>query len=89
MIPGLGRSSRGENGNPLQYSCLEKSRRSLASYSPGVHKESDMTDFKYILQQSFIHICKYISFAFALFLYIFIVSYHCFTAWTYELQATL
>ena len=22
-IPGLGRSLRGENGNPLQYSCLE------------------------------------------------------------------
>ena len=22
-IPGLGRSPRGENGNPLQYSCLE------------------------------------------------------------------
>ena len=22
-IPGLGRSSGGENGNPLQYSCLE------------------------------------------------------------------
>ena len=22
-IPGLGRSSREENGNPLQYSCLE------------------------------------------------------------------
>ena len=24
-IPGLGRSLGGENGNPLQYSCLEKS----------------------------------------------------------------
>ena len=23
MIPGLGRSSEGGNGNPLQYSCLE------------------------------------------------------------------
>ena len=23
LIPGLGRSPRGENGNPLQYSCLE------------------------------------------------------------------
>ena len=24
LIPGLGRSARGEKGNPLQYSCLEK-----------------------------------------------------------------
>ena len=24
LIPGLGRSPRGGNGNPLQYSCLEK-----------------------------------------------------------------
>ena len=35
LIPGLGRSSGGGNGNPLQYSCLENSRqRSLAGYSP-------------------------------------------------------
>ena len=34
------------NGNPLQYSCLEKShgRRSLVGYSPWGHKESDMTE---------------------------------------------
>ena len=25
LIPGLGRSPRGGNGNPLQYSCLENS----------------------------------------------------------------
>ena len=35
-IPGSGRSPGEGNGNPLQYSCLEKSRgqRSLAGYSP-------------------------------------------------------
>ena len=35
-IPELGRSPREGNGNPLQYSCLEKSHglRSLAGYSP-------------------------------------------------------
>ena len=35
-IPGSGRSLREGNGNPLQYSCLEKShgQRSLAGYSP-------------------------------------------------------
>ena len=26
LIPGSGRSSEGEHGNPLQYSCLESSR---------------------------------------------------------------
>ena len=36
MIPGLGRSSGGGHGNPLQYSCLENShgQRSLVGYSP-------------------------------------------------------
>ena len=33
-IPGLGRSPGGENGNPIQYSCLENphGQRSLAVY---------------------------------------------------------
>ena len=36
LIPGLGRSSGEGNGNPLQFSHLEKSHRqgSLAGYSP-------------------------------------------------------
>ena len=36
LIPGLGRSPGEENGNLLQYSCLENPRgqRSLAGYSP-------------------------------------------------------
>ena len=44
-VPGLGRSSRKEHGNPIQYSCLENphGQRSLESYSPRSHKESDMT----------------------------------------------
>ena len=34
-IPGLGRSPGKENGNPLQYSCLENfMERNLAGYSP-------------------------------------------------------
>ena len=35
LIPGSGRSPGGGHGNPLQYSCLEKSlgQRSLAGYS--------------------------------------------------------
>ena len=36
LIHGLGRSSGGGHGNPLQYSCLENpmDRRSLVGYSP-------------------------------------------------------
>ena len=46
LIPGAGRSSGGENGNPLQYSCLEKShgQRNLVGYGPCSHKESDTTE---------------------------------------------
>ena len=44
-ILGLGRSSGGGHGNPLQYSCLENphKQRSLAGYSPWGHKELDTT----------------------------------------------
>ena len=46
LIPGLGRSPRGGQGNALQYSCLENpyEQRSLAGYSPWGCKESDMTE---------------------------------------------
>ena len=45
-IPGLGRSSGGGHGNPLQYSCLENphGQRSLEGYSPQGHKKSDTTE---------------------------------------------
>ena len=45
-IPGLGRSPREVNGNPLQYSCLENpnERRSLAGHSPWDHQESNRTE---------------------------------------------
>ena len=45
-ISGLGRSPGEENGNPLQYSWLEKSHqwRSLACYSPWGGKVSDTTE---------------------------------------------
>ena len=46
-VPGLGRSSREGNGNPLQYSCLglgkSHGQRSLVGWPHGVTKESDMT----------------------------------------------
>ena len=46
LILGLGRSPGGGHGNSLQYSCLGilHGLRSLASYSPRSHKESDMTE---------------------------------------------
>ena len=40
-----GRSSGGEHGNPVQYSCLENLMdRGAGGYSPWGHKESDKTD---------------------------------------------
>ena len=46
LIPGVGRSLGGGNGNPFQHSCLENphGQRSLVGYSPQGHKESDMTE---------------------------------------------
>ena len=44
-IPESGRCPGGGNDNPLQYSCLENphGHRSPVGYSPGGHKESDVT----------------------------------------------
>ena len=47
LIPGLGRSPEGGNGNLLQYSCLENAmdRGAWRATVHGVgHKESDMTE---------------------------------------------
>ena len=46
LIPGWGRSPEEGYGNPLQYSCLEKShgQRSLVGYHPWGPRESDTTD---------------------------------------------
>ena len=45
-MPGLGRSSGGGHGNPLQYACLENphGQKFLPGCSPWGHKESDMTE---------------------------------------------
>ena len=46
-IHGLGRSAGEENGNPLQYSCLENSLHRgawWAGYTPWGRKESDTTE---------------------------------------------
>ena len=43
-IPGLGRSSGGGHGNPLIFLENPHGQRSLAGYSPWVHKELDMTE---------------------------------------------
>ena len=45
LIPGLGRSPGGENGNPLQYSCLANpmDRGACQATVHGVTKELDMT----------------------------------------------
>ena len=45
LTPGLGRSPGGENGNPLQYSCLKNpmDREAWQATMHGVAKESDKT----------------------------------------------
>ena len=45
-IPGSGRAPAEGNGNPLQYSCMEKShgQRSLMGNSSWVHRGLDMTE---------------------------------------------
>ena len=45
-VAGLGRSTGGEHGNPLEHSCLENTQgqRSLGDYSPWGRKESDTTE---------------------------------------------
>ena len=46
LIPGLGRFPGERNSNPFQYFGLENphGQRSLAGYSPWVHKESYTTE---------------------------------------------
>ena len=46
LIPGSGRPAGEENGNPLQYSCLENStdREAWQVIVHGITKESDMTN---------------------------------------------
>ena len=55
-IPGSGRSPRGGNGNPFQYSCLENpvDRGVWWAAVHGVAKESDMTE------QLSTHACKFL-----------------------------
>ena len=45
-VRSVGREASLEEGNPLQYSCLENphGQRSLVSYSPWGYKESDPTE---------------------------------------------
>ena len=56
-IPGSGRSLGEGNGNPLQYSCLEKShgQRSQVGYSPWGPKELDMIERAHTFYSKFQH----------------------------------
>ena len=66
-IPGLGRSSGGGHGNPLQYSCLETphGQRSLVGYSPWDRKGQQLSTAKLcilswlhkFLLRTFTHLC--------------------------------
>ena len=56
-IPGLGISSRGGNGNPLQYSCMENhmNRGTWWAMVYGLAKELDTTK---VTEHAYMH-CKY------------------------------
>ena len=47
LIPRLGRSPEGGNGNTLQYSCSENPMDSLKGYSPQGREQLDMTETTY------------------------------------------
>ena len=44
LIPGLGRSPRGGNGDPVSLPGKLHGQRRLVGYSPWSHKETDMTE---------------------------------------------
>ena len=48
LTPGWGRSPREENGNPLQYSCLENSM-DRGVQCPQVYKELDTTEQQLVM----------------------------------------
>ena len=50
LIPGLGGSPGGGNGNPLQYSCLENpmDRGAWQTTVHGGHTVSDMTEYTHM-----------------------------------------
>ena len=54
LIPGLGRSPGGRNGNTVQYFCLKNpnGQGNLAGYSPWGCKESDMTERLSLLKKN-------------------------------------
>ena len=54
-IPGLGRSSAGENGNPLQYSCLENPMDRGACQAMVHRVAKSQTQFKPLSM----HACSY------------------------------
>ena len=64
LIPGLGRSPGGGNGNPLQYPCLENSmgRGAWGAVVHGACRKSDTTEHSYIYMYIYLFRCVYISF---------------------------
>ena len=51
-ITGSGRSPGGENGNPLQYSCLGNSMDRRAWQAYGGCKELDMTEYRLVIEET-------------------------------------
>ena len=73
LIPGSGRSPGEENGNPLQYSCLENSMD--RGYSPWGHKETDMTEQLHSLSAFSVLVCLMIFISYTVILVEFVIFY--------------
>ena len=65
FFPWVGKITYRRAWRPNQYSCLENphEQRSLVSYSPWGHKESDKTEWLSTAQQKAVHILKSSKFA--------------------------
>ena len=76
LIPALGRSSAGGNGNPLQYSCLENPM-DREVWQATVHEvtESDMTEYNYLST------CLLKATEYLLHVLLLLLSLFCYTMW--------
>ena len=74
LIPGLGRSSGGGNGNPLQYSCLGNPM-DKGTWRAAVHKGQKESDKTEATEHTYMYAIKYFSTAWFLIAVEYFISY--------------
>ena len=78
-VPGLGRSSGGGNGNPLQYSCLENSM-DKGAWQATVHRVTkSQTWLKRLSKHAYMMHSDILCFIYSIILYSFLLKYSQFT----------